>query len=265
MSQGLNRAMLIGFLGADPDLRFTSAGQAVLSMRLATTETFLDKDKVRRERTDWHACVVWGTRAEGLSKILTKGAQVFVEGSLRTSSWEKDGVKHTKTEVIATDVVLCGTRGDRSEADAEQDLEGAAHAPPAAGSAPRATSAPSGSRAVPSTSGAIASDADLDGKYGNPTVRFNPKRWEGDGFTGKNYSDCSPDFLDILAEALDYSADNPTAGKEKYVEGNRKDAARARGWAKRLRSGKAGSGGARGPAAPADAGGEEEAPDSIPF
>lgn len=101
--------MLLGNLGADPELRMTQSGQAVLSLRVATTESYLDKDKERRERTDWHSVVVWGKRGEALSKILRKGSSIFVEGSLRTSSYDaKDGSKRYKTEVMATSVILAG-------------------------------------------------------------------------------------------------------------------------------------------------------------
>lgn len=109
MSEGLNKCMLFGNLGADPELRFTQGGQAVLNVRLATTETYLDKDKVRKERTDWHNVVIWGKRGEALSKILSKGSSVFIEGSLRTSSYDdKDGNKRWKTEVVANNVILAG-------------------------------------------------------------------------------------------------------------------------------------------------------------
>ncbi len=114
MADGLNRVMLLGNLGADPELRFTQGGQAVLNMRLATTESYLDKDKVRRERTDWHNVVVWGKRGEALAKILTKGSSVFVEGSLRTSSYDdRDGNKRYKTEVIANDMIILDQKGGR--------------------------------------------------------------------------------------------------------------------------------------------------------
>jgi single-strand DNA-binding protein len=109
MAEGLNRVMLLGNLGADPELRYTPSGQAVLNMRLATTESYLDKDKVRRERTDWHNVVVWGKRGEALGKILAKGSSIFVEGSIRTSSYDdRDGNKRYKTEIIANNVILAG-------------------------------------------------------------------------------------------------------------------------------------------------------------
>src|SRR5215203_2472361 len=111
MSEGLNRVMLLGNLGADPELRFTQGGQAVLNMRLATTESYLDKDKVRRERTDWHNVVVWGKRGEALAKILAKGSSLFVEGSLRTSSYDdREGNKRYKTEIVANNILLTGGR-----------------------------------------------------------------------------------------------------------------------------------------------------------
>ena len=108
MAEGLNRVMLLGNLGADPELRFTQGGQAVLNMRLATTESYLDKDKQRQERTQWHTVVLWGKRAEALGKILGKGSTIFVEGSLRTLSYEKDGEKRYKTEVVASNIILGG-------------------------------------------------------------------------------------------------------------------------------------------------------------
>ena len=112
MAEGLNRVMLLGNLGADPELRFTQGGQAVLHLRLATTESYLDKDKVRRERTDWHNVTIWGKRGEALGKILTKGSSIFIEGSLRTSSYDnREGQKVYKTEVIANNVILAGGRG----------------------------------------------------------------------------------------------------------------------------------------------------------
>src|SRR5687767_7824647 len=125
MAEGLNRVMLLGNLGADPELRFTQGGQAVLNMRLATTETYLDRDKVRKERTDWHNVVVWGKRAEALGKILAKGSSIFVEGSLRTSSYDdREGNKRYKTEVIANNILLTGGRGRGGGGGGGEDFGG---------------------------------------------------------------------------------------------------------------------------------------------
>lgn len=115
MAEGLNRVMLMGNLGADPELRMTAGGQAVLKLRLATSETYLDKDKQKQERTEWHNVVIWGKRGEALSRILTKGSRLFVEGGLRTSSYEKDGAKVYRTEVVAANVLLQGGGAGRPE------------------------------------------------------------------------------------------------------------------------------------------------------
>jgi single-strand DNA-binding protein len=111
MAEGLNRVMLLGNLGADPELRVTPGGQAVLKLRLATNETYLDRSNVRQERTEWHRVTVWGRRAEALGKILQKGDSLFVEGRIQTSSYEKNGEKRYSTEVVANNIVLAGGRG----------------------------------------------------------------------------------------------------------------------------------------------------------
>src|SRR5450432_3271117 len=109
MAEGLNRVMLLGNLGADPELKMTSGGQAVLKLRLATSETYLDRNKVRQERTEWHSVVVWGKRAEALGKFLTKGSRLFIEGGLRTSNYDdKDGNKRYRTEIVASNIILSG-------------------------------------------------------------------------------------------------------------------------------------------------------------
>lgn len=109
MSDGLNSVHLIGNLGSDPELRMTHGGQAVLTIRLATSESYLDRDRNRQERTEWHTVVLWGKRAEGLAKILHKGSKIGVHGSLRTNSWEgTDGTKRYRTEIQARQVILCG-------------------------------------------------------------------------------------------------------------------------------------------------------------
>lgn len=109
MSEGLNRAILLGNLGADPELRMTNNGTAVLKMRLATSETYLDRNKQKQERTEWHSVVVWGKRAEALGKFLGKGDRLLIEGAIRTASYDdKDGQKRYRTEIVATNVVLSG-------------------------------------------------------------------------------------------------------------------------------------------------------------
>jgi len=110
MSDGMNKAILLGNLGADPELRYTAAGVAVLNLRLATNESYVDKNKEPQERTEWHTVVIWGNRAEGLARVLTKGSSVLIEGALRTSSYEKDGTKRYRTEVHAREILFAGKR-----------------------------------------------------------------------------------------------------------------------------------------------------------
>lgn len=123
MAEGLNRVMLLGNLGADPELRMTGGGQGVLKLRLATSEKYLDKDRQRQERTEWHSVVVWGKRAEALAKILSKGSRIFVEGSLRTTSWEdRDGNKRYRTEIVAQNILLQGDgKGQRAARGGDYD------------------------------------------------------------------------------------------------------------------------------------------------
>ena len=108
MSNGMNRVTLLGNLGQDPDLRIAPGGTCVLKLRLATTEAWFDKEGVLQDRTEWHDVTVFGKRGEALARILGKGETIIVEGSLRTSSYEKEGVKRYRTEVIARDVFLTG-------------------------------------------------------------------------------------------------------------------------------------------------------------
>ena len=146
MAEGLNRVMLLGNLGQDPELRSTPGGQSVLKLRLATTERYLDANKAWQERTEWHSVVVWGKRGEALHRILAKGSTIFIEGGLRTSSYEKDGVKRYSTEVVAQNVILTGGRGAKSGQPGDDfdpaPPRSAARPAPARGPAPAAGGAP---------------------------------------------------------------------------------------------------------------------------
>src|SRR5260370_16577357 len=106
MAECMDRVMLLGNLGADPALRMTQGGQAVLKLRLATNETYLDRNNVRQDRTEWHRVTVWGRRAEALGKILQKGDLLFVEGPFQTPTYEKNAEKRYSTQPIATTTVL---------------------------------------------------------------------------------------------------------------------------------------------------------------
>lgn len=133
MTEGLNRVTLIGNLGQEAELRFTPNSQAVLSMRMATSDGYFDSaSKERRERTEWHTVVIWGKRGEALKKLLGKGSRVYVEGRLQTRSWEdKQGSKRYTTEIVASNVLLLGdARGGGSEAG---ECSGPAEADPTYG------------------------------------------------------------------------------------------------------------------------------------
>jgi single-strand DNA-binding protein len=109
MAGGVNKVILVGNLGADPDMRFTPSGQGVCELRVATSESWNDKNGQRQERVEWHRIVVWGKRAEVCSKYLAKGRQVYVEGRIQTRTYDdKDGNKRYITEVIANDVQFLG-------------------------------------------------------------------------------------------------------------------------------------------------------------
>jgi single-strand DNA-binding protein len=106
----VNRVMLLGRLGQDPELKYTPSGAAVCNMTMATSEKYEDKSGQKQEKTEWHKIVVWGKLAELSNQYLEKGKQAFVEGRIQTRSWDdKDGNKKYTTEINATSVQFLGT------------------------------------------------------------------------------------------------------------------------------------------------------------
>ncbi|MFT5358345.1 MAG: single-strand DNA-binding protein, partial [Polyangiales bacterium] len=107
--EGLNKVILIGNLGLDPELNFTQGGQARLKLRLATSESYMSRTGERQEKTEWHTIIVWGKRAEALGKFLTKGRSLCVEGSIEYRQWDdKDGNKRNSTQIRARNIILLG-------------------------------------------------------------------------------------------------------------------------------------------------------------
>jgi single-strand DNA-binding protein len=113
----LNKVMLIGRLGKDPEVRYTPDGSAVANFSLATSETWNDKSGTKQERTEWHNIVAWGKLADLAKRYLAKGRQVYIEGRIRTREWDdKDGNKRRTTEVMANQMVLLGSRQEGGDA-----------------------------------------------------------------------------------------------------------------------------------------------------
>ena len=111
MAGGVNKVILVGNLGADPEVRFTPSGQAVANFRIATSESWTDKSGQKQDRTEWHRIVVWGKLGELCGEYLAKGRQCFVEGRLQTREWtDKENKKNYTTEVVANNVVFLGGR-----------------------------------------------------------------------------------------------------------------------------------------------------------
>lgn len=108
----VNKVILIGNLGSDPELRSTPSGNPVCNFNLATNESWKGKDGNKQEKTEWHRIVVWGKLAENCSKFLSKGRSVYIEGKLQTREWDdKEGVKRYTTEIVARDVKFLGPGG----------------------------------------------------------------------------------------------------------------------------------------------------------
>ncbi len=115
----VNKVILVGNLGRDPELRSTPSGQPVASFSLATTRRWRDKSGQRQEQTEWHNIVVWGKQAEIAGQYLTKGKQIFLEGRLQTRSWDdkQSGEKKYRTEIICDNFQMLGTKGGGGDMD----------------------------------------------------------------------------------------------------------------------------------------------------
>ncbi len=136
----VNRVILVGRLGRDPETRYTSAGQAVTNFSMATDESFKDRSGERQKRTEWHKIVVWGKQAEIAQQYLKKGSLVYVEGRIQTRQWDdREGQKRTSFEIVANTFRMLGGRAEAAAA-------GAGASAPAGGDAeaPAPTEEPAG-------------------------------------------------------------------------------------------------------------------------
>ena len=111
MSRGINKVILIGHLGNDPEIRYTPAGTAITNVRLATRSAWKDKNGISQEKTEWHYVILFNRRAEMVGNYLKKGSKIYIEGSLQTRKWQdKDGADKYTTEIIAKDVQFLDSR-----------------------------------------------------------------------------------------------------------------------------------------------------------
>lgn len=129
MAGSVNKVILIGHLGADPEIRYTPTGAPVANLRIATNESWKNKNGQKEERTEWHRVVAWSKLAELASQYLTKGRQVYIEGRIQTRSWDdKDGQKKYSTEIVATGIQFLGGAGmggeKRSSSGPDQGMPG---------------------------------------------------------------------------------------------------------------------------------------------
>ncbi|HBX70228.1 MAG TPA: single-stranded DNA-binding protein [Chloroflexi bacterium] len=116
MSRGLNKVMIIGRLGRDPEMRYTPSGRPVTTFSVATSRNWNTSDGERRTETEWFNIVAWGSLAEICNQYLLKGQQVYIEGRLQSRNWEDpDGKKHTSIEIVASEMIMLGDRRSPDE------------------------------------------------------------------------------------------------------------------------------------------------------
>jgi single-strand DNA-binding protein len=122
MSRGLNKVMIIGHLGRDPEMRYTPSGRPVTTFTIAVSRSWNTADGERRTETEWFNIVAWGNLAEICKQYLYKGQQVYIDGRLQTRRWEdKEGQKHTSVEVVANEMMMLGDRRDNSSQSQESE------------------------------------------------------------------------------------------------------------------------------------------------
>jgi single-strand DNA-binding protein len=125
----VNKVILVGRLGKDPETRYTGAGQAVCNFSLATNESFKDRNGERQERTEWHRIVAWGKKAEFAQQYLKKGSQIYLEGRIQSGEWtDKEGQKRTKYEIVANEFRFIGSKSDSASAGSRSSAASAAPA-----------------------------------------------------------------------------------------------------------------------------------------
>jgi single-strand DNA-binding protein len=126
----VNKVILVGRLGRDPETRFTGAGQAVANFSVATDESYKSRSGERQKHTEWHKIVVWGKQAEIAQQYLKKGSLVFIEGRIQTREWQdKEGQKRTSFEIVATNFRMLGGRTEGASAGMGGASQGAEHEP----------------------------------------------------------------------------------------------------------------------------------------
>ncbi len=122
MSRGLNKVMIIGRLGRDPEMRYTPSGRPVTTFSVATSRSWNTADGERRTQTEWFNVVAWSSLAEICNQFLTKGQQVYIEGRLQTRQWEDDqGKRHSSVEIVANEMIILGSRRSNSSAEEENE------------------------------------------------------------------------------------------------------------------------------------------------
>ena len=124
MGRGLNKVMIIGRMGRDPEMRYTPSGRPVTTFTIATSRTWNTSEGERRTETEWFNVVAWGNLAEICKQYLVKGQQVYVEGRLQTRHWEdNDGNKHSATEIVANEMIMLGDRHENNHGGEEEPSE----------------------------------------------------------------------------------------------------------------------------------------------